>query len=473
MSGGESLKTLKARVEDSFRDDFLRKAVKYTADRLRGKKQESTALLGHWEEWREAAWRIREHTIAHLDAYLERFAANAERQGTRIHFAADASEAVSIFLDLVRRKNARLVAKSKSMVSEEIYLNRHLEQAGVECVETDLGEWIIQLAGEMPSHLIIPAIHKNRKQIRALFERKGDCALTEETSVLAGFARKTLREVFQKADIGMTGCNFAIAETGSVVLFTNEGNGRMVSTLPETHIVMMGMERILPSWKDFLVMARVLPRSATGQKITTYISGMTGPAREGETDGPRETHVIILDNGRSALLGDPEFREILHCIRCGACLNACPVYRQIDGHAYRSVYSGPIGAVLTPLLHPGERSELVYASSLCGACAEACPVKIPLHDMLVHLRRKNVEAGAVPWPERMGFRMYAALFESPGRYRAAGRMARSVQRLIFPGEKQTLATVLPGVKEWAKCRVLPPAGRKAFRDLWREEQGSK
>jgi L-lactate dehydrogenase complex protein LldF len=239
----------------------------------------------------------------------------------------------------------------------------------------------------------------------------------------------------------------------------------------ETHIVMM-------AWSGCFLLeglcghgAGAAPQRDGAEDHDLYLRD-DRPAREGEADGPRETHVIILDNGRSALLGDPEFREILHCIRCGACLNACPVYRQIGGHAYRSVYSGPIGAVLTPLLQPGERSELVYASSLCGACSEACPVKIPLHDMLVHLRRKNVEAGAVPWPERMGFRMYAALFESPGRYRAAGRMARSVQRMILGGDRQPWRRCYP-CQGWAKCRALPAAGKKAFRDIWSEEQKGK
>ncbi|HEQ60460.1 MAG TPA: lactate utilization protein, partial [Firmicutes bacterium] len=299
MSRTQAPTNLKQRFGQALEDDFLRSAVKFTADSLRGKKQTSIEAVENWEAWRDRGRQVREHTLAHLDFYLDQFARQAEAKGTQVHFAGDAAEAVRLFLQIVQNNNAKRVAKSKSMVSEEIRLNQHLEAAEVECVETDLGEWIIQLAGETPSHLIIPAIHKTRAQIQALFEQRGRCALTPDTAVLAGFARRTLREVFTHADIGMTGCNFAIAESGAVVVFTNEGNGRMVATLPKTHVVMMGMERIIPTLADLEVMAHLLPRSATGQKITSYVQVLAGPRQPGKGDGPEEMHVIVLDNGRS------------------------------------------------------------------------------------------------------------------------------------------------------------------------------
>lgn len=470
MSRTQATSNLKQRFGQALKDDFLRQAVKFTADSLRGKKETSIEAVENWEAWRDRGRQVREHTIAHLDFYLDQFTRQAEAKGTRVHFAEDAGEAVRIFLKIVRDRNAKRVAKSKSMVSEEIRLNQHLEAAGVECVETDLGEWIIQLAGETPSHLIIPAIHKTRAQIQALFERRGRCSLTPDTAVLAGFARKTLREVFIHADIGMTGCNFAIAEAGAVVVFTNEGNGRMVATLPKTHVVMMGMERIIPTLADLEVMAHLLPRSATGQKITSYVQVLAGPRQSGEGDGPEEMHVIVLDNGRSRILGDPEFREVLHCIRCGACLNVCPVYRQVGGCAYDSVYSGPIGAVLTPLLQPETSYELSDASSLCGACAEACPVRIPLHDMLVRLRRRNTEAGRTPWSERLAFKLFASVFSRPAAYRLAGILGRTAQRLtVGEAARRTWADRFTGpMREWTRHRALPKPSREAFRDLWKQ-----
>ncbi len=453
--------TLAARADAALRDDFLRKAVRFTVDRLSGLKGRSTEELGRWEEWRERARVVRADVIANLDWYLGRFAANLEARGGRVHFAADAGEAARVVLEIARARGAKLVAKSKSMVSEEVGINHALEGAGIRAVETDLGEWIVQLAHETPSHLIVPAIHKNRAQIQALFEAEGGEGLAPETATLAGFARRRLRKVFREADLGLTGCNFALADTGSVAIFTNEGNGRMVSTLPRTHVVMMGMERILPSWEDLELMANVLPRSATGQKITTYLTVLSGPKLRGETDGPEELHVVILDNGRSDILGDPEFQEVLHCIRCGACLNVCPVYRQIGGHAYGSVYSGPIGAVLTPLLQRDRAAaaELANASSLCGACAEACPVKIPLHDMLVRLRGRRVRAGGTGWAERAAFRLYARIFGSPRAYRFAAAAAR---RLL------PFAARLPS-NGWTRWRDLPPPPGKSFRKLWTEK----
>lgn len=452
----------------SLSDPFLRRAVRFTVERLEGAKTRSTEAFGDWEAWRERGRAVRSHVILHLDHYLDEFSRNVEALGQKVHFASDAAEARRIVLEIVRQKEARLVAKSKSMVSEEVHINACLEEAGVDCLETDLGEWIVQLARETPSHIIIPAIHKNRRQVQELFEHEGGERLTSETRVLAGYARRRLRERFAQAEIGMTGCNFAIADSGSVVIFTNEGNGRMVSTLPRTHIVMMGMERILPSLSELELMSNLLPRSATGQKITTYVNIMTGARREEELDGAREMHVVILDNGRSRQLSDEADREVLNCIRCGACLNVCPVYRQVGGHAYGSVYSGPIGAVLTPLLFQDEPQarELANASSLCGACFDACPVKIPLHDLLVRLRERNAARAPVLGGERAAFGLYAAVMRHPFLYRLVGRWVRFVARLVGPRAERWLGR-LPALSGWTRHRSLPVLGGASFRDEWR------
>ncbi|WP_159887158.1 LutB/LldF family L-lactate oxidation iron-sulfur protein [Paenibacillus puerhi] len=458
--------TVKERAELALNDEFLRKAVKFTTERLRSGKLKASAEHGNWEEWRERGRQIRLHTIAHLDYYLNLFVDNARANGVHVHFADTAADAVRISLAIAERKSAKSVVKSKSMVSEELHLNHALEGIGVEAVETDLGEYIIQLAGETPSHIIIPAIHKNRYQIADLLSKEAGETLQPETTVLAGFVRKKLREKFLEADIGMTGCNFAIAETGSMVLFENEGNARMVTTVPKTQITLMGMERIIPSWSDLEVMATLLPRSATGQKLTVYMSGITGPQRELDADGPEEMHIIIVDNGRSLQLGDPEFQELLNCIRCGACLNACPVYRHIGGHSYGGTYSGPIGAVLTPALQKNvaEWDDIANASSLCGACYEACPVKIPLHDMLVSLRRRKVEAGYDNKMETIGMKGFAVITGQSGRMGAMLKLGKLGQKLV--ARDGGIRIKLGPLKGWNSYRVTPMLPKQTFREKW-------
>ncbi|OUS77628.1 iron-sulfur cluster-binding protein [Paenibacillus sp. MY03] len=466
MSGGKSGATVKARAELALNDEFLRKAVRFTTERLRNGKKKASEEHGNWEEWRERGRQIRLHTIAHLDYYLNTFVENARANGVHVHFADTAQEAVELTLDIAEHVGARSVVKSKSMVSEELHLNHALESIGVEAIETDLGEYIIQLAGEMPSHIVIPAIHKNRYQIAELLSKEAGYELPPDTTALASFVRKKLREKFLEADIGMTGCNFAIAETGSMVLFENEGNARMVTTVPKTQITLMGMERIIPSWEDLEVMATLLPRSATGQKLTMYMSGITGPKRTADGDGPEEMHIIIVDNGRSLQLGDPEFQELLNCIRCGACLNACPVYRHIGGHAYGSTYSGPIGAVLTPSLNKNiaEWDDIANASSLCGACYEACPVKIPLHDMLVYLRRRKVESGNGNKLEGMGMQGFATAMSSSKVMGGLLRMGKLGQKLVV--RDGFIRTKLGPLKGWNTYRVTPSLPKKSFRDQW-------
>jgi L-lactate dehydrogenase complex protein LldF len=460
---GESVKQ---RAELALNNEFLRKAVRFTTERLRTGKRKASEEQGNWEEWRERGRQIRLHTIAHLDYYLNLFVENARANGVHVHFAETAEEAVSICLAIARGVAAKSVVKSKSMVTEELHLNQAFESIGVEAVESDLGEYIIQLAGEAPSHIIIPAIHKNRYQIAELLSKEAGETLPPDTAVLAGFVRKKLREKFLETDIGMTGCNFAIAETGSMVLFENEGNARMVTTVPKTQITLMGMERIIPSWADLEVMATLLPRSATGQKLTVYMSGITGPRRSEDGDGPEQMHIVIVDNGRSLQLGDPEFQELLNCIRCGACLNVCPVYRHIGGHAYGGTYSGPIGAVLTPALKKNviEWDDIANASSLCGACYEACPVKIPLHDMLVALRRRKVERGHGDKLEGLGMKGYASVMASSHRLRRAVKLGRLGQRLIA---KDGLIRARVGpLKGWNSVRVAPSLAKTSFREQW-------
>ncbi len=463
---GTKAETVKQRAEIALNNDFLRKAVRFTTERLRDGKKAATDSLGNWEEWRERGRQIRLHTIAHLDYYLTEFAENARANGVHVHFASTAEEAVHLSLSIAERNQAKTVVKSKSMVTEELHLNHALESIGVEAIETDLGEYIIQLAGEAPSHIIIPAIHKNRFQIAELLSKDAGEILEPDTAILAGYVRRKLREKFLEADIGMTGCNFAIAETGSMVLFENEGNARMVSTVPRTQITLMGMERIIPSWDDLEVMATLLPRSATGQKLTVYMSGITGPRRSEDADGPEEMHIIIIDNGRSLQLGDPEFQELLNCIRCGACLNVCPVYRHIGGHAYGGAYSGPIGAVLTPAINKNvaEWDDIANASSLCGACYEACPVKIPLHEMLIYLRRRKVEQGQGDKIEAIGMKGFAAVMSNSGRFKLALKMGKLGQKLVVRGGE--IRTKLGPLNKWNTYRVTPSLPKKSFRDQW-------
>lgn len=458
--------TLKERTKQALDDDFLRQAVAFTTDKLRTGRLKAADEFGDWELWRERGRAIREHTVAHLDYYLGQFADNVARAGGHVHFCRTAEEAVRVFMEIARAKQAKLVAKGKSMVSEEIHLNHHLEEAGIQAVETDLGEYILQLAKETPSHLIIPAIHKNKRQIADLFTAEAGEALPAETKVLAGYARKQLRRIFLEADIGLTGCNFGIAETGTVTVVSNEGNGRMVSSLPKTQVVVMGMERLVPTFADVEVMLNLLARSATGQKLTVYTSFLTGPRRAGDLDGPEEFHIIVLDNGRSSQLGDPKFQEVLHCIRCAACLNVCPVYRHIGGHAYGSVYSGPIGAVLTPLITQDldKAGELSYASSLCGACYEACPVKIPLHDMLVELRHRRVRRKLTPVAERAAFKVFQTGF---GDVRVYTLATKAAYYLLKPFGADGVIRSGPGpMSGWTQSRHFPMKPKQSFRDRW-------
>ena len=381
---------LKDRLDKGINDSFMRGAVSNAQNSMGVRRRNATEELGNWEDWRSHGEEIRQHVLRNLDFYLHQLSENVAKRGGHVFFAQTAKEATDYIENVVVTKNAKRVVKAKSMVTEEISLNKALEDAGCSVVETDLGEYILQVDDhDPPSHIVVPALHKNKEQIRDVFASKLDYKGTSKPEELAWYAREMLRKEYLAADVGITGCNFAVAETGSISLVTNEGNADLVTALPKTQITVMGMERIVPTFEEMEVLVGMLTRSAVGQKLTSYITVLTGPRSEGEIDGPEEFHLVIVDNGRSDILGG-EFQSVLQCIRCAACINVCPVYRHVGGHSYNSIYSGPIGAVLTPLIGGyDDFKELPYMSTLCGACTEVCPVKIPLHELLQQHRQKT------------------------------------------------------------------------------------
>src|SRR5919106_1778283 len=384
--------TFAENAKAALNDVQLRGALRHATTMFGRRRREAAASLSNWEELRSEARAIKDEVLLHLDEYLEAFVREAERRGAKVHWAVDAAQANEIICGLTVERRARNVVKSKSMTTEEIHLNAALERAGMRVVETDLGEYIIQLAGETPSHIIAPAIHKTKRQVAELFTAELGIPPTDDIGQLTSTARSTLRQWFASADVGISGVNFGIAETGTIVIVENEGNIRLTTSLPRTHIAVMGIEKLLPRFDDLEVFLKLLPRSGTGQRLTTYQSYITGTKCNADDEGPDELHIVILDNGRSRMLAHPVTRQSLACIRCGACLNACPVYQQIGGHAYGSVYPGPIGAVITPQLVGLEKAaQLPYASSLCGACREVCPVKIDIPELLLHLRAEITE----------------------------------------------------------------------------------
>ena len=459
------------RVDKGINNDFMRKAVATAQGRIDGRRRDSISTLGDWEEWRNHAEEIRQHTLENLDFYLEQLAENVEKRGGKIFFAETAEEANEYIKNVVSSKNAKKIIKSKSMVTEEISMNQALESIGCDVVESDLGEWILQLDDhDPPSHIVVPALHKNREQIRETFEDKRGYKKTSKPEEMALFAREQLRKDFLEAEVGITGCNFAVAESGSISLVTNEGNARMATTIPKTQITVMGMERIVPTWEELDVLVSMLARSAVGQKLTSYVTGLTGPKDEGDVDGPEEFHLVVVDNGRSKILGT-QFQSALQCIRCAACINVCPVYRHIGGHSYGSIYPGPIGAVLNPLLGDyDEWKELPYASTLCSACTDVCPVKIPLHNLLIEHRRMMVEQeGKAPFAEKLAMKGYAFAASSPSIYNMGTKTAPSV---MGPYSNNGFITNGPGpVKLWTDIRDLPELskGKDKFR-TWFENR---
>ncbi len=512
MSGGVALDpktapTFPIAARSLVEDTQLRKNVRHATDVIQRKRGRVVAEMPDWQQLREAGRRIRQHTMEHLDLYLERFERNCTRAGGVVHWARDAGEARQIVVRLAKEAvemgspspaiagrvagdpagthpgigeaSGQMligeVLKIKSMTTEEIQLNRALEAAGIHPYETDLAELILQLGQDQPSHIVVPALHKNRQQVREIFRREMHLPdLGDTPQDLADAARLFLREKFLRVKTAVSGANFLIADTGGVCIVESEGNGRMCLTLPHTLITIAGIDKVLPSFVDLEVMLQLLPRSATGERMNPYNSIWTG-VREG--DGPRKFHVILMDNGRTEVLADEVGRQTLNCIRCGACQNACPVYRQTGGHAYGSVYAGPIGAILTPQLQGMEHAEsLPFASSLCGACYEVCPVKINIPEVLVHLRsrvvaKKSAGLKILANPEAIAMSAAAMIFRSERRFRAAQRLGRMAGTPLVhqDGAGEGWISWLPGMLGgWTQVRDLQAMPKQTFREWWAE-----
>jgi L-lactate dehydrogenase complex protein LldF len=417
-----------------------------------------------FEATREAAAGIRMRALDHLDHFLELFERNASARGAVVHWAETTEDVNAIVCGIARANGVRKAVKSKSMVSEECALNDALEAAGVEVVETDLGEYILQLGREPPSHIIAPVIHKTRDQVSDLFAAKHGTARKTDIDALTCEAREVLRPHFLSADMGITGANFIVAETGSTLIVTNEGNGRMATTLPRVHVAITGIEKVVPTLEDVATLLRLLPRSATGQSISNYVSITTGTRAAGELDGPEQFHVILLDGGRSRLLGS-ELRAILRCIRCGACMNHCPVYQSVGGHAYGWVYPGPMGAVLTPSYVGLENAlDLPHAATLCNQCGVVCPVKIPLPELMRKLREQQYARGLRPWHERFALAAWASLAAHPRLY--AWATGAGVRLLAWLGGPRRLIARLPFGSGWTGGRDMPAPEGKTFRALY-------
>ena len=441
----------------------LQIALKGATGGFKDKRELALAELPDVESLRDHFKKMREATLGNLGQHLETFERNAQEAGAVVHWARDGAEAQAIITNIARDKGVTLAAKSKSMATEEIQLNEALEAIGVQAVETDLGEWIIQLDEEPPYHIIAPAIHKTREQVAKLLERESGAKLSaDDIPALTAAAREILRQKFLAAGMGISGANIGVAESGSLVLVTNEGNGRMVTSLPKVHVAVMGIEKIAPTWDDAAIWLALLARSATGQALSIYTTILSGPAREADVDGPEEVHIVLLDNGRSRLIGTT-YEEVLQCIRCGACLNACPVYREAGGHAYHSPYSGPIGAVISPLLFGLEKYKaLPHASSLCGACQDVCPARIDLPRLLLELRAEEARKGLMPWMDSLAEKAVAFTMASPTRWRMGAGFLRVAQR-PFQHDQQV---ILPEMINISGERKLPSLAKKSFRAMW-------
>ncbi|MBX7454507.1 lactate utilization protein [Mycolicibacterium sp. 3033] len=465
-------------AKSALENSVLRRNLTHATGTIRAKRANVVGELDNWEELRLAAAAIKDAALHRLDEHLEAFEANATAAGATVHWARDAADANQIVIELVRAQGASEVVKVKSMATQEIELNEALAEAGIDAWETDLAELIVQLGDDWPSHILVPAIHRNRAEVREIFLREmgrvGRPApddLTDEPRRLAEAARLHLREKFLRAKVAVSGANFAIADTGSLVVVESEGNGRMCLTLPETLISVVGIEKVLPSWRDLEVMLQVLPRSSTGERENPYTSIWTGPA---QGDGPREVHIVLLDNGRTGVLADVDGRDALRCIRCSACLNVCPVYERAGGHSYGSVYPGPIGAVLTPQLRGTASAidkSLPYASSLCGACFDVCPVRIDIPSMLVHMRTRVVDEhrGGVPSGEQVAMTAASWLLGDHRRLEALEKVAaaggKTLRSKLFGG-KQRLRSLPWPASAWSGARDAPVPPTESFRAWW-------
>ncbi len=450
-------------------DAVLQSALSRATRKFVRARADSVAAFPGFEAAREECSRIKGEALENLDRHLARFIAEASMHGAVVHVARDAAEAREIAVRIAKEEGVSIAVKSKSMIAEEVDLNTGLEAGGVEVVESDLGEFIVQLAGESPSHIIAPAVHMTREQVSRLFREKLGEPYTEKIPELVRTARRRLREKFLAAGMGITGANFLCADTGSVALVTNEGNARMGTILPRVHLVVAGIEKILPGLADLPAFLRILPRSASGQTITSYVSVLTGTRRPEDSEGPEKLHILLVDNGRTGIL-QGKYREILKCIRCGACLNICPVYQSVGGHAYGCVYPGPVGSVITPLLNGlPDGAALPNASTLCGACADVCPVKIPLPELLLELRGDERDQGLKAPAEILGMKAYAAVMSRAGFLEALERFVGVVSRLFC---KEGKVTWLPfQLSGWTDRRDFPSPAPQPFRKLWKKQRG--
>jgi L-lactate dehydrogenase complex protein LldF len=454
-------------------DERLKTAINNAVMRQYTGRQLQMLSLPDADGLRDLAGRIKQHALDHLDYYLDQLKTNVERNGGKVHFAATAADAKRIIVDIAARANCTRCIKSKSMVSEEINLVPALEAAGIDVVETDLGEFIVQISHDKPSHLVAPIVHKDKASIAKLFSEYFGTPYNDDPHALTMQARKYLRDKFRRSDFGMTGGNFLVAETGQVCCVENEGNQRQSITTPRVLVSLVGIEKVVPRMVDLAVMLKLLARSATGQPITIYTNIFGGPRAPGEKDGPEEFHLVLIDNGRSEILADEEYRETLRCIRCGACLNACPIYRKIGGHAYGSVYPGPIGALITPLFQGlGNFKDLPQASSLCGACYEACPVKINIPKHLINLRRDIQRQHLSKWTERLVYRMWCWGMKSPFRYNLLGNLQKwDLRRRARRGGGWIMK--LPAVASgWTDVRDMPAPAKKTFHQMWRKRRST-
>jgi L-lactate dehydrogenase complex protein LldF len=458
----------KERVRQSLDEPFLQMAVERSTTRMVAARHAAmTAVDG--EKLRNQARQMKEYVLRHLPDLLEQLEANLKANGGIVHWAKDAEEANRIVREIALQNGVRKVVKSKSMATEEIHLNKALEETDIQVVETDLGEYIIQLANEPPSHILAPVIHKRVEDISELFHEKLDIPRTLEPEALCTAARYALRREFLSADMGISGCNFAIAETGTICIVTNEGNGRMVSSMPRVYVAVMGIEKLVPTVEDAMLQLQVLCRSATGQAFSVYCSMTSGPRRPGHPDGPEQFHVVLLDNGRTRMLAEG-YGEALLCLRCGACLNICPVYRSIGGHAYGSTYSGPIGAVITPLLADRKKQfkELPHASTLCGACRDVCPVKIDLPRLLVDLRADLVDENAAPLGEQLGIKAFVKAASTRENFERAGKFASISTNFMANMSGGNIHFLPPPLSGWTQSRDFPAFARISFREWWQE-----
>ena len=443
-------------------DANLRSFLQRTLQKYQESRERQQAAFQDWQAARQAAAQAKWEAINHLDRYLLQFEENLRRRGAKVHWARNGEEARQIILTLLEKRNARTIIKSKSMATEEIHLNDALAAMGFEVVESDLGEYICQLKEEPPYHLVFPAMHLSREQISELFHQKLGSERTSKPEELTMVARSVLRQKYLQADVGITGANFAVAETGMISITENEGNARLTAALPKLMITLVGIEKVLPRLEDLALLLPMLATAGTGQPLTCYNSQYSGPRQPDECDGPEEYHIILLDNHRTALLADAEQRDALHCIRCGACLNICPIFRNVGGHSYGTTYGGPIGSVITPHFRGlQDWKHLSSASSLCGACSETCPVKIDIHHHLLHNRRNAQERNPVWW-ERTAFKLFAYLANSPSLW----QFVLELGRIFEPVLKRVRNTRLDPMRAWTTSRDFPSLPRESFKEWW-------